>query len=118
MPQWAPGRHNWKPVSVQFNLPVKFKLEGGSPTSTSSNDDAPAKNQSLTIDQIQDALRARGYDPGVSDNIMGEGTKTAIDKFQKDNNLSGDGILNSETLKALGLNQAQKRLTGIRKLSI
>ena len=28
-PTWIPGEHNGKTVNVYFNLPVKFKLEGG-----------------------------------------------------------------------------------------
>jgi len=31
MPDWDPGIHQGKPVSVYFNLPVKFKLEGDPP---------------------------------------------------------------------------------------
>ncbi len=31
MPDWEPGIHKGKPVSVYFNLPVKFKLEGDPP---------------------------------------------------------------------------------------
>ncbi len=27
MPKWSPGRHNGKAVRVQFNLPVRFKLQ-------------------------------------------------------------------------------------------
>ena len=27
MPKWTPGKHNGKPVRVQFNLPVMFKLK-------------------------------------------------------------------------------------------
>jgi len=28
MPQWVPGKQRNQPVRVQFNLPVRFKLEG------------------------------------------------------------------------------------------
>ena len=31
MPDWDPGIHQGKPVSVYFNLPVKFKLQGDPP---------------------------------------------------------------------------------------
>jgi len=27
MPKWIPGKQNGKPVKVQFNLPIRFKLE-------------------------------------------------------------------------------------------
>ncbi|MEO0339773.1 MAG: peptidoglycan-binding domain-containing protein [Bacteroidota bacterium] len=57
---------------------------------------------SYTIRQIQDALKARGYDPGPLDNLLGTQTKAALVKFQKDNKLP-IGNLNLETLKALGV---------------
>jgi len=31
MPQWTPGKQNGKEVSVFYNLPVKFKLQGSEP---------------------------------------------------------------------------------------
>jgi len=36
------------------------------------------------IRQVQDALRSKGYDPGLTDNVMGARTKAALVKFQKD----------------------------------
>ncbi len=56
-----------------------------------------------TVRAVQDALRNRGYDPGQTDNIMGQQTKAALVKFQKDNGLP-IGNLDFETLRALGLN--------------
>ncbi|MEY2830287.1 MAG: hypothetical protein RIQ33_2145 [Bacteroidota bacterium] len=53
--------------------------------------------------QIQQALTARGYNPGPVDNVFGGQTKAAIIQFQKDNHLP-EGNLNMETLSALGLN--------------
>ena len=44
MPDWEPGIHQGKPVSVYFNLPVKFKLEGDPPKV-----DESAKPISLSI---------------------------------------------------------------------
>jgi TonB family protein len=31
MPEWIPGKQNGKKVSVSYNLPVKFKIEGNAP---------------------------------------------------------------------------------------
>ncbi len=31
MPSWTPGRQNGKPVAVQFNLPINFKLANPDP---------------------------------------------------------------------------------------
>jgi hypothetical protein len=55
------------------------------------------------ITQIQRALRDKGYNPGPIDNIFGAQTKAALIKFQKANGLPV-GQLDTETLKALGVN--------------
>ena len=54
--------------------------------------------------QVQRALRDRGYDPGPIDNVIGTRTKAALVKFQKDNGLPV-GNLDIETLNALGVSQ-------------
>lgn len=56
------------------------------------------------VQQVQRALKSRGYDPGPIDNIIGTQTKAALVKFQKANGLPV-GNLDMETLKALGVNQ-------------
>ena len=63
-----------------------------------------SKLTSDRIRQIQNALIARGYSVGDAgaDNVFGEATKTALKKFQADNNLP-QGNLNMETLNALGV---------------
>lgn len=55
-----------------------------------------------TVRQIQEALKARGYDPGPIDNEMGAKTKEALRQFQQENGLPV-GNLDFETLSALGL---------------
>jgi peptidoglycan hydrolase-like protein with peptidoglycan-binding domain len=60
------------------------------------------KIKSATVVAIQKALRAKGYDPGLDDNVLGPRTNAAIIKYQKDNNLPS-GNLNLETLKSLGV---------------
>ena len=52
------------------------------------------------IANIQKALNERGYDAGTPDGLLGSGTKNALDKFQRENNLATGG-LTYETLKAL-----------------
>ena len=60
------------------------------------------KITSATVRAIQKSLRAKGYDPGPDDNVLGPRTNAAIIKYQKDNNLPS-GNLNLETLKSLGV---------------
>jgi len=60
------------------------------------------KVDGYTIRQIQDALKARGYDPGPVDNVFGAQTKAALIQFQKDKGLPV-GQLDYQTLKSLGI---------------
>lgn len=54
------------------------------------------------IRAIQEALRAKGYDPGPADNVLGPRTRQALIKYQKDNGLPV-GNVNMETLRSLGV---------------
>lgn len=51
----------------------------------------------MTIKDIQEALKRRGYDPGPIDGIRGRRTIRAIKIFQKDNNLIVDGLVGPKT---------------------
>ena len=55
----------------------------------------------MTVLEIQKALIALGYDPGVPDGVWGPMSKAATKAFQKDNGLSADGIVGPKTLAAL-----------------
>jgi len=60
------------------------------------------KMTTARIIAIQQALKAKGYDPGPVDDILGPRTRAALIQFQKDNGLPV-GNLNMETLGALGV---------------
>jgi hypothetical protein len=60
------------------------------------------KINAVKIKEIQAALKAKGYDPGAVDDVMGSKTKAALVQFQKDNSLP-IGQLDFQTLKALGV---------------
>ncbi len=55
------------------------------------------------ISDIQRALLAKGYNPGKIDGIVGKNTMSAVNAFQKDNNLPVDDYLNIETVQALNV---------------
>ena len=40
MPKWVPGKQNGQLVSVQFNLPIRFTLQGGQPKKKVADDGA------------------------------------------------------------------------------
>ena len=53
--------------------------------------------------KIQNALKAKNYNPGKIDGVLGRDTRVALDKFQRDNSLATGGIT-YETLNALNIN--------------
>lgn len=52
---------------------------------------------------VQEALRAKGYDPGRIDGVLGRKTASALKAFQKAEQLPATGQLTSETLTKLGV---------------
>ena len=52
---------------------------------------------------LQDKLRAHGFDPGPSDGSFGPGTVTALEAFQRGTGLTADGVAGPQTVAALGL---------------
>lgn len=63
------------------------------------------------IRQAQTILKEKGLDPGTSDGVMTQQTRTAIMVFQRQNNLKATGTLNRQTREALGLS-SQGSTTG------
>ncbi len=58
-------------------------------------------NQDVIL-QIQNALKAKNYNPGKIDGVLGRDTRMALDKYQRDNSLATGGIT-YETLKSLNV---------------
>ena len=58
------------------------------------------------VTQIQQVLKDKGYYKGNADGIYGTATKNAVIRFQKDKGLKVDGIVGSQTLKALGISKS------------
>ena len=52
---------------------------------------------------LQEALKAKGEDPGPIDGVIGNKTRTALRAFQKANNLRVTGALDDQTAEKLGL---------------
>ncbi|MDM8297016.1 peptidoglycan-binding protein [Enterocloster aldenensis] len=72
--------------------------------STQTTTSAPASEADTELTkQVQQALNDKGYDCGTPDGITGEKTRTALIKFQEDNNLTADGIIGEEVKTALGI---------------
>lgn len=61
---------------------------------------------SENVKKVQEALKAKGQDPGPIDGRMGPKTKAAIKAYQSANNLKATGTMDSETAKSLGVESA------------
>ena len=55
------------------------------------------------VKRIQEALKAKGFNPGAIDGEFGPGTEAAVIAFQKSEGLAADGIVGLQTQKALGI---------------
>jgi len=55
------------------------------------------------IRKVQETLNARGYKAGAPNGTLGETTRGALRAFQKSENITVTGRLNSRTLSALGI---------------
>ncbi len=55
------------------------------------------------VRKTQQQLRARGYQPGTSDGIMGPQTISALRRYQSANGLIVTGKVDSNTLDSLGI---------------
>ena len=55
------------------------------------------------VKDIQEVLKDMGYYSGEINGIFGVETQEAVMKFQRANKIPSDGIVDSHTLKALGL---------------
>lgn len=64
---------------------------------------ARAGKGSEEIRKVQEALKAKGEDPGSIDGIMGKKTKAALKKFQEQNNLKATAMLDEQTAEKLGV---------------
>ena len=53
------------------------------------------------VKTIQVILNKNGYEAGGADGVMGDKTKTAIAQFQKDNDLTPTGEVDSKLVQAL-----------------
>jgi hypothetical protein len=64
------------------------------------------KMNASQVRKVQEALKARGMDPGPIDGIFGPRTRQALRDFQKQESIAETGQLNRETLEKLGVSEA------------
>lgn len=70
--------------------------QGGAQQGASASDPAIVK-------EVQKALESKGYNPGPVDGKMGQKTKDALTKFQREQGIQPTGQIDQQTLAALGV---------------
>ncbi|MBI4527753.1 MAG: peptidoglycan-binding protein [Deltaproteobacteria bacterium] len=63
---------------------------------------APARGSEETK-KVQEALKAKGQDPGPIDGIMGPKTRNALKAYQEASGLKATGRLDDQTAEKLGV---------------
>lgn len=58
-------------------------------------------SKGIDVKLLQDQLFKKGYNPGIIDGDFGNNTRTALKRFQANNDLTVDGIAGKQTVKAL-----------------
>jgi uncharacterized protein (TIGR02594 family) len=72
----------------------------------------------MTTLELQKALKARGFDPGDIDGVMGRNTIAAIRGFQAANGLEVDGIAGTNTIAALQAGEVKAAPDPLHSLSM
>ncbi len=65
--------------------------------------------------KLQEALKAKGNDPGPVDGMMGPRTRAALKAFQEANGLKATGQLDDQTAEKLGIEKMGKETKAMKK---
>lgn len=97
---FARPQYNLTSESKKEAQSAKISAQGGNTVTVTLN---ILKNGSrgTNVKALQILLNGKGYNCGTADGIFGNGTLSAVKKFQSRNGLSADGIVGAQTWKAL-----------------
>lgn len=84
------------------------KKNSGKKNSGNSDGTCAPGDSGSAVKKVQQRLKKLGYYSGSIDGDYGNGTKTAVTKFQKRNGLTANGKVNSKTLAKLNSSSAKK----------
>ena len=93
-------------VPLPKGSPSSGTVEKGKSADTGSAASGRGHASMTNVKEVQQALKAKGYDPGPIDGVMGGKTKEALKSFQSASNIKSTGTLDSETSQKLGVQAA------------
>jgi hypothetical protein len=94
------------PVSAQVPLPPPgYPERPGVPPEVNYEDMVISPDD---IRRVQEALKAKGFDPGAVNGRMHPKTQDALRDFQKRNDLPATGVLDPKTVAKLGITLEEK----------
>ena len=102
---FSSGKAATPPVTTPTTLPPP-KTTSAATTNTTPAVTAPSQPLSpgatgSEVKNLQQSLKALGYDPGTIDSNYGPSTEAAVSKFQAANGLATDGVVGPATLAKL-----------------
>lgn len=95
-----------RPVNETASIPsdpIGDLLRSGAPSSTVAQPVANAPEPDLRVMAAQRALTKLGYGPLTDDGLYGPMTRTAIERFQREQGIEVTGVLAAQTARALSV---------------
>ena len=99
-PLWAGGQH-------RDQMSMEQSPELHDQTQVNGDWSGTARNQmsAQKVEEVQQALKQQGYDPGPIDGVLDAETQAAIESFQQSAGLAATGQLDEQTMAQLGINE-------------
>lgn len=94
-------KYTLKDVSYELDRAKAQRSGGGSVSKMSSAKNDNILRVNVSAEKLQQALKTAGYYDGAIDGKLGNRTKVAVSKFQKDHGLKADGVVGEKTWSEL-----------------
>jgi peptidoglycan hydrolase-like protein with peptidoglycan-binding domain len=115
-PVWSQGVPSDKPTDKK-SAPTDLNR---TPTQAGEDSNLPPRSESVgssamstqDIMRVEEALQAKGHNPGTVDGVMDDKTKDAIRAFQGANGISMTGTVDEKTAQKLGVGVGKKSSPG------
>jgi carboxyl-terminal processing protease len=108
----TPKQFSLDGIGIMPDVEVKASTNNTSSEFAALTGQKPIKQKDVSLEVLglQQRLKSLGYNIKTADGVFGSGTLAEVKKFQKDNNLKVDGIMDADDIKVLNDKFAQ--LTG------